>query len=291
MRNLSESNLTDAVLAKLEGATDARFKQVMTSLIKHLHAFVREVELTEAEWFAGIQFLTATGQKCDDKRQEYILLSDTLGVSMLVDAINHRKPNGATESTVLGPFYVSGAPELPSGADLAEGLPGEKAYFAGRVLTPEHKPIAGATLDVWSTDNEGWYDVQLQGQPMRARGRIKTDAQGRYAFWTVKPVSYPIPTDGPVGQMLLKMGRHPYRPAHTHMILSAPGYESVTTHVFVEGDPYLESDAVFAVKNSLVVEFKRHEAGTAPDGKRMQQAYYTVAYDFGLVPTTQAKAA
>ncbi len=291
MRNLSESNLTDAVLAKLEGASDARFKQVMTSLIRHLHAFVREVELTEAEWFAGIQFLTATGQKCDDKRQEYILLSDTLGVSMLVDAINHRKPSGATESTVLGPFYVPGAPELPLGANLAEGLSGEKAYFAGRVLTPEGKPIAGATLDVWSTDNEGWYDVQLQGQPMRARGRIKTDGQGCYAFWTVKPVSYPIPTDGPVGQMLLKMGRHPYRPAHTHMILSAPGYEPVTTHVFVEGDPYLESDAVFAVKNSLVVAFQRHEPGTAPDGKRMDKPYYTVAYDFGLVPTTQAKAA
>jgi hydroxyquinol 1,2-dioxygenase len=284
MRNLTESNLTDAVLAKLEGATDQRFQQIMTSLIKHLHAFVREVELTEAEWFAGIQFLTATGQKCDDKRQEYILLSDTLGVSMLVDAINHRKPTGATESTVLGPFYVAGAPELPIGADLAAGLPGTKAYFSGRVLTAEGKPLPGATLDVWSTDNEGWYDVQLQGQGMRARGRISTDAEGRYAFWTVKPVSYPIPTDGPVGQMLLRMGRHPYRPAHTHMILSAPGYETVTTHVFVEGDPYLESDAVFAVKNSLVVEFEEHQPGTAPDGTRMDQPYCTVRYDFGLVP-------
>jgi len=291
MRNLSESNLTDAVLAKLEGATDARFKQIMTSLIKHLHAFVREVELTESEWLAGIQFLTATGQKCDDKRQEYILLSDTLGVSMLVDAINHRKPSGATESTVLGPFYVPGAPELPIGADLSAGLSGEKAHFAGRVLTAEGKPIPGATLDVWSTDNEGWYDVQLQGQAMRARGKIKTDADGRYAFWTVKPVSYPIPTDGPVGQMLLRMGRHPYRPAHTHMILSAPGYETVTTHVFVEGDPYLESDAVFAVKNSLVVEFKQHQPGIAPDGKRMDKPYCTVQYDFGLVPSRQVQAA
>jgi hydroxyquinol 1,2-dioxygenase len=184
---------------------------------------------------------------------------------------------------VLGPFYVPGAPELPIGADLAADLPGVKAYFAGRVLT-EGKPVAGATLDVWSTDNEGWYDVQLQGQAMRARGQIKTDAEGRYAFWTVKPVSYPIPTDGPVGQMLLKMGRHPYRPAHTHMILSAPGYETVTTHVFVEGDPYLESDAVFAVKNSLVVEFKEHQPGIAPDGKRMDKPYCTVQYDFGLVP-------
>ena len=284
MRNLSEQNLTDAVLAKLEGATDARFKEVMTSLIRHLHAFVRETELTEAEWFAGIQFLTATGQKCDDKRQEYILLSDTLGVSMLVDAINHRKTTGATESTVLGPFYVPDQPELPIGANIAEGVPGDPTYFSGRVLTPAGKPIAGATLDLWSTDGEGWYDVQLEGKGLRGRGKIRTDAEGRYAFWTIKPVSYPIPTDGPVGQMLLRMGRHPYRPAHTHMILSAPGYEPVTTHVFVEGDPYLESDAVFAVKNSLVVDFVRHEPGVAPDGTRMERAYYTVQYDFGLMP-------
>jgi hydroxyquinol 1,2-dioxygenase len=291
MRNLTEQNLTDAVLAKLEGASDERFKQIMTSLIKHLHAFVREVELTEPEWFAGIQFLTATGQKCDDKRQEYILLSDTLGVSMLVDAINHRKPGGATESTVLGPFYVANAPELPAGTNIAEGVEGEPTYFSGRVLNPEGKPIAGATLDLWSTDGEGWYDVQREGRGLRARGKIRTDAEGRYAFWTIKPVSYPIPTDGPVGKMLLRMGRHPYRPAHTHMIVSAPGCEPVTTHVFVEGDPYLESDAVFAVKNSLVVDFARHGPGTAPDGKRMERAYYTVKYDFGLAPQRVGRAA
>jgi len=285
MRNLTEANLTDAVLGKLEGATDPRLKQIMASLIKHLHAFVREVELTEEEWLTGIQFLTATGQKCDDKRQEYILLSDTLGVSMLVDAINHRKPSGATESTVLGPFYVSGAPEMPLGANIAEGVNGEPTYFSGRVRSSDGKPIAGATLDLWSTDGDGWYDVQLKdGESMRARGKIKTDADGRYRFWTIKPVSYPIPTDGPVGKMLLKMGRHPYRPAHTHMIVSAPGYETVTTHVFVESDPYLESDAVFGVKNSLVANFARHEPGVAPDGKRMGVPYYAVAYDFGLKP-------
>jgi hydroxyquinol 1,2-dioxygenase len=284
MRNLTEANLTNAVLAKLEGSTDPRFGQIMESLIRHLHAFVREVELTEEEWFAGIQFLTATGQKCDDKRQEYILLSDTLGVSMLVDAINHRKAGGATESTVLGPFYVPGAPEMPIGSNIAEGVEGEPTYFSGRVLAVGGKPIAGAVLDLWSTDGEGWYDVQRRGAGMRARGRIKTDSQGRYSFWTIKPVSYPIPTDGPVGKMLLKMGRHPYRPAHTHMIVSAPGYQPVTTHVFVEGDPYLESDAVFAVKNSLVTQFVRHESGVAPDGRRMDRPYYTVAYDFGLAP-------
>jgi hydroxyquinol 1,2-dioxygenase len=283
MRNLTEANLTEAVLAKLEGATDARFKRILTSLVRHLHAFVREVDLTESEWITGIRFLTATGQKCDDKRQEYILLSDTLGVSMLVDAINHRKPAGATESTVVGPFYVSGAPEFPFGADIAADLEGEKVYYSGRVSTHDGKPIADATLDLWSTDPDGLYDVQLPGAPMRARGCIKTDAEGRYAFWTVKPVSYPVPTDGPVGQMLLNMGRHPYRPAHTHMIVSAPGFESVTTHLFVEGDPYLESDAVFGVKNSLVVRFEPHASGTAPDGRRMDQRYYTVHYDFALV--------
>jgi hydroxyquinol 1,2-dioxygenase len=291
MRQFNEETLTDAVVARLKDTNSPRFKQIMTSLVKHVHAFAREVELTEEEWFEGIKFLTATGQKCDDKRQEYILLSDTLGVSMLVDAINHRKPGGATESTVLGPFYVPGAPDMPGGSNIAEGVAGEPTYFSGRVLTPEGRPIAGATLDLWSTDGEGWYDVQLQGQGMRARAKIKTDAEGRYAFWTIKPVSYPIPTDGPVGQMLLRMGRHPYRPAHTHMIVSAPGYEPVTTHVFVEGDPYLESDAVFGVKNSLVVSFSAHQPGVAPDGRRMDKSYYTVQYDFGLVPGKAAKAA
>jgi len=290
MRNLTEHDLTDAVLEKLAGAGDERFRQVMTSLIRHLHAFVREVELTEAEWLEGIRFLTATGQKCDDRRQEFILLSDTLGVSMLVDAINHRAPIGASESTVLGPFYVADAPDLPNGANIAEGVEGEPVHFSGCVRSIDGTPIPGARLDLWSTDGEGWYDVQREGAGLRARGRIQTDDQGRYAFWTVKPVSYAIPTDGPVGQMLLRMGRHPYRPAHTHMIVTAPAHRSVTTHVFVEGDPYLASDAVFAVKQSLVVPFERHEPGPAPDGQHMKRAYFTVQYDFVLVPDAAAHA-
>lgn len=284
MSNLTEQNLVDAVLEKLGGAEDARFKQVMTSLIKHLHAFVRETELTEAEWFAGIQFLTATGQKCDGKRQEYILLSDTLGVSMLVDAINHRKPGGATETTVLGPFYVSGAKDMPMWADIAGDAPGVPAYVFGRVLDVGGKPIAGATIDVWQTDGEGFYDVQRPGgNESYARGKFTTAADGRYGFRTVKPVSYPVPTDGPVGKMLLGMGRHPYRPAHVHAIVSAPRYEKVATHLFVEGDAYLDSDAVFGVKHSLVVEFKSHPAGPTPDGGKSAAPYCTAEYDFRLV--------
>ena len=284
MRNFTETNLAEAVVAKLDGAKDARFRQVMASLIRHLHDFVRDVELTEAEWFEAIRFLTDTGKMCDDKRQEFILLSDTLGVSMLVDAINHRKPKGATETTVLGPFYVEGAPPKENRGSLAEGVEGEPTFVSGRVLDVAGRPIAGAQLDIWQTDAEGLYDVQRPEAGTRLRGKLETDAEGRYLFRTVKPVSYPIPTDGPVGKMLLLMGRHPYRPAHIHTIVSAPGYEPITTHIFVNGDPYLDSDAVFAVKNSLVVDFERHEPGPAPDGSMMKEPYWTAEYDFRLVP-------
>lgn len=284
MSNPTEQNLVNTVLEKLHDAKDLRFKQVMTSLIKHLHAFVRETELTEAEWLTGIQFLTATGKKCDDKRQEYILLSDTLGVSMLVDAINHRKPGGATETTVLGPFYVSGAKDMPMWADIGRGAPGEPAYVSGRVLDVMGRPIAGAVLDIWQTDGEGFYDVQRSGgNEQYARGKFTTGADGSYGFKTVKPVSYPVPTDGPVGKMLLGMGRHPYRPAHVHVIVTAPDYERVATHLFVEGDEYLDSDAVFGVKHSLVVDFKAHPAGPAPGGGRSDSPYFAAEYDFRLV--------
>jgi hydroxyquinol 1,2-dioxygenase len=284
MRNLSEANLTDAVLARLDGATDPRFKTIMTSLVQHLHAFIRETGLTEKEWLTGIRFLTATGQKCDAARQEYILLSDTLGVSMLVDAINHRKPDGATENTVLGPFYVAGAGEYPLWADIGANVAGETCYVSGRVLDTDGKPIAGAELDVWQTDGDGLYDVQRAGGRERyARGKFTTGADGRFGFRTIKPVSYPVPTDGPVGAMLLAMGRHPYRPAHVHAVVSAPAYQKVATHVFVEGDPYLDSDAVFGVKSSLIREFKRHPPGPTPDGKTSAVPFYSVEFDFVLV--------
>ncbi|HVO02746.1 MAG TPA: intradiol ring-cleavage dioxygenase [Candidatus Cybelea sp.] len=282
---MTEQELTDRVLDKVAGAPDLRFRDVMLALVKHLHGFIREVGLTQEEWRRAIDFLTATGQKCDAKRQEFILLSDTLGVSMLVDAVNHRLHQGATESTVLGPFHVAGAPMLPLGADIAEGEPGVPTFVSGRVTDVGGKPIAGAELDVWQTDADGFYDVQRPSLgAMRLRGKFTTDAEGGYRFRTVKPVSYPIPTDGPVGRMLEKLGSHPYRPAHLHMIVSAEGHAPIATHIFVAGDPYIDSDAVFGVKPSLIADFTEHAPGPAPDGTRMDRPFCDIRFDFKLSP-------
>ncbi|HLJ63405.1 MAG TPA: intradiol ring-cleavage dioxygenase [Stellaceae bacterium] len=275
MNRPDEKDLTDAVLGTLAASADPRFKRIMTSLIRHLHDFVREVELSEAEWRRAIEFLTATGQASTPSRQEYILLSDMLGVSMLVDALNHRKPADATPSTVLGPFYVEGAPELPMGADISRDRHGEAAEVTGTVFSVGSGPIKGALLDVWQAAPNGFYDTQDPVQPrFNYRGRFRTGADGTYRFHTRKPVSYPVPTDGPAGAMLQAMGRHPFRPAHIHVMLSAPGHESLTTHIFVAGDPYLDSDAVFGVKNALVTEFR-----SKPDGSGVE-----AVYDFGLNP-------
>jgi hydroxyquinol 1,2-dioxygenase len=233
----------------------------------------------------GDRFPDSTGQECDAKRQEFILLSDTLGVSMLVDAVNHRRHQGGTETTVLGPFHRAGAPMLPLGADIAAGEAGVPTFVSGCVTDVVGKPVAGAELDVWQTDAEGFYDVQqLEKGEMRLRGRFTTDAKGGYHFRTVKPVSYPIPTDGPVGRMLDKLGRHPYRPAHIHMIVSAAGHAPIATHLFVAGDPYIESDAVFGVKPSLIVDFTEREPGLAADGSVMDRAFCDVRFDFTLSP-------
>jgi hydroxyquinol 1,2-dioxygenase len=280
---VTEQELTDLVLVKVAAAPDPRFREIMQSLVKHLHGFVREVGLTQDEWRRAIDFLTATGQKCDAKRQEFILLSDTLGVSMLVDAVNHRKRHGATETTVLGPVHVAGAPDLPLGADIAAGEAGVPTFVSGRVTDTGGRPLAGAELDVWQTDAEGFYDVQQpQKGDMRLRGKFKADALGRYHFRTVKPVSYPIPTDGPVGDMLNALSRHPYRPAHLHVIVSASGHTPVATHVFVAGDPYIDSDAVFGVKPSLIVDFTERKSGRAPDGTMMDRPFCEISFDFAL---------
>ncbi len=284
MADLDEASITQAVIDRLSESSDPRFRQVMTSLVRHLHDFIRDVRLTEEEWINAISFLTEVGKTCTDKRQEFILLSDTLGVSILVISLNHPPVRGSLESTVLGPYYWQGAPERPRGSDLAEGVRGEPTFYSGRVLDVEGRPIAGALLDIWSGDGEGNYDMQLGETEMRARGKIRTDAQGRYWFRSIRPSFYPVPTDGPVGRMLRAMGRHPYRPGHIHMIVSAPGFAPVTTHLFVADSPYLDSDAVFGMKESLVVQFERHEPGTAPDGSRMSTPYYTAQYDFRLRP-------
>jgi len=257
MAQFRDDELTRAVIDRMQGAADPRLREIMTALVRHLHDFAREVKLTEAEWLAAIEFLTRTGQMCDDKRQEFILLSDTLGLSMLVDALSNRREGRETPSTVLGPFYVAGAPELPMDADIAANTQGGiKTLVSGRVLDADGKPIEGAILHVWQTAPNGLYDVQdAQAPDFNLRGRFRTGSDGVYRFSTVKPVSYPVPTDGPVGQMLLALGRHSYRPAHLHFMISAPGFENLTTHIFVRGDPYLESDAVFGVKDALVMDF------------------------------------
>jgi len=285
-----ETTLTDAVIARLSPDADPRFRQIMQSLIRHLHGFVREVELTEEEWFEAIKFLTATGQKCDDKRQEFILMSDVLGVSMLVDAINHRSSGGTTETTVLGPFFVHGAPEIENGADMAAGWDGEPTFVSGQVLSSAGKPIAGALLDLWQSNSEGSYDVQLAdtgGRQLRAK--LRTDADGRFRLRTILPTSYPVPTDGPMGLVLERMGRHPMRPAHLHFMVSAPGYETVVTHLFVKGDPYLESDVVFGVKDSLIVDFKRNESQAEAHKLGLKAPFYRASYDFVLRPAGKAK--
>ena len=257
MDAFSPDALTRAVIDRMAGCADPRLREVMASVVRHLHAVVQEVRPTEAEWEAAIRFLTATGQACDDRRQEFILLSDTLGVPMMVDALNHGGDgDAATESTVLGPFYVAGAPELEMGADIArQPGDGRPLEMSGRVLGADGRPVAGAIVDVWQTAANGLYDVQDPEQPpYNLRGRFRTGADGRYRFRTIRPVSYPVPTDGPVGGMLQALGRHAWRPAHLHFMIAAPGHARLVTHLFVKGDPYLGSDAVFGVKDSLVVD-------------------------------------
>jgi len=293
MRDFDEHNITRAVIDRFAGTPDARLKQVMNSLVTHLHDFIRDIEPSFAEWEAAINFLTRTGQTCDDKRQEFILLSDTLGVSMLVDAINHRLPAGATETTVLGPFFVQNAPVFPNGADISGGLPGELLFVEASISAADGAKLPGAIVDVWQSDDDGFYDVQRTDLSSAAlRGQFRADEGGaRVWFRTIQPAAYPIPYDGPVGDMLRATNRHPWRPAHVHFMISAPGYETLVTHVFSAGDEYLDSDAVFGVKNSLIREFTRHEPGKLPDGTESNVPWRHLKYDFGLKPLTQQKAA
>ena len=241
------------------------------------------MKLTEAEWSAGIEFLTATGQKCDAQRQEFILLSDTLGLSTLVTALNNRRPEGYTEATVFGPFYVEGAPTVELGADISNGAKGEPCFVSGTVRGDDGRTVAGAELHVWQADEDGLYDVQYADRDrLAARAVLRSDAAGRFHFRSIVAEPYPIPHDGPVGRMLQALNRHPWRPAHLHFMIRAEGYQGLTTHVFRRGDKYLESDAVFGVRSTLVGDWVRHEAGTAPDGTAMPHPFHTLTFDFVL---------
>lgn len=279
MTDIDQHTITHAVLAAQQGSPSPRLARVMASLVRHLHDFAREVELSEAEWFEGIRFLTRAGHITDDKRQEFILLSDVLGLSTLVTAQNNAKPHGCTEATVFGPFFVEGAPRVELGADIANGAKGLPCDVSGQVRGLDGRPVAGAVIDVWQSDEDGLYDVQHTGdeQP-RARAQLSSDENGCYRFRSILANCYAIPHDGPVGDLLRGLGRHPWRPAHLHFKIEAPGFERLITHVFRDDDRYLESDAVFGVRSSLLANWVRQPGG-AGEGES-----YVLRYDFVLNP-------
>ncbi|TQE36506.1 dioxygenase family protein [Streptomyces ipomoeae] len=283
----AEQALTDKVVASFGTAKDDRFREVMQALVRHAHAFVRETRLTEDEWNAAIAFLTAAGDITTDARQEFVLLSDVLGISMLTVTVNEPGEGAATESTVLGPFFVQDSPGIELGGDIAGGASGEPAWVAGRVTDTDGAPVAGARVEVWEADDEGMYDVQYGdgagAGALAGRGHLFTDAEGRYRFWGLTPTPYPIPDDGPVGRLLDHAGRSPMRAPHLHFKVTAPGFHPLITHIFVAGDPWLDRDSVFGVKESLIRPFERHEPGApTPDGRRLDGTWTSAAFDIVL---------
>ncbi len=279
-----EAGSVEVVNARMGRDVDPRLREIMAVVVKHLHAAVKEIEPTHEEWLAAIKFLTATGHMCTEWRQEFILLSDVLGVSMLVDAINHRRPSGATENTILGPFHVPQAPRYPHGANICLDGKGEPMVVRGRVVDTGGKPVPGALLDVWQTNDDGFYDVQQKGvQPdWNLRGVFTTGEDGAYWFRSVKPRFYPIPDDGPVGKLLAALGRHPNRSAHVHFIVTAPGYDPVITHIFAPDCRYLAEDAVFGVKESLIADFRKVEDAGQAERFGTTAPFWLVDWDFTL---------
>jgi hydroxyquinol 1,2-dioxygenase len=278
----SEEKHTKAVLKRYEDIPNERLREVMQAAVKHLHAFVSEVRPTGEEWFKAIQYLTAIGQKCDDRRQEFILLSDTLGVSMLVDDINNRRVPGATPSTVEGPFHVADSPHFEDGTSMAGKAPGIPCFVTGKVTGIDGKPIGGVMLDLWQTDGEGLYEEQRRTTEPWMRGIYHTNPDGTYCVRTVAPVSYSIPMDGPVGAFFRNTKMSHIRPAHIHFAISAPGYHNLVTHLFENGDPYINNDVVYGVKDALIVEFVKRPPGKAPNGETINEPFYEVKYDFVL---------
>ncbi len=280
----TEADSVEVVTGRNANAKDARLREVMEVITRKLHEAVKEIEPTQEEWFQAIMFLTDTGHKCDEWRQEFILLSDVLGVSMLVDAINSRRPSGASENTVLGPFHVADAPAYPMGTNICLDHKGEDMVVRGRILDTDGNPIEGAKIDVWQANDEGFYDVQQKGhQPdFNLRGVFRTGADGTYCFKAVKPKYYPIPDDGPVGKLLADLGRHPNSPANLHYIVTADGYDPLTTHIFDPDDPYINSDAVFGVKESLLADFNLVEDRSRAAEVGFDGPYWDVEFDFVL---------
>src|SRR3954462_8159967 len=287
MTQFNETELTEAVVRSFDQTPEPRAKFLLQELVKSLHDYVSKTGLTFAEWEYAIVFLTRTGQKCSDTRQEFTLLSDVLGVSMLVDAVNHREREGATQTTVLGPFYVGEHKAMPHGSDISPNLDGERMFVQSRVTDLAGKPLANVPVDVWHADDDGYYDSQrptYETTGPSSRARFVTDADGRFFFRTILPCSYPIPTDGPVGEMILQTRRHPMRPAHVHFLVDAPGYEPLITHVFIEGDKYLDSDVVFGVKDDLISRIEKRTDPVTPDGKPARGAWHLMTHDFRMKP-------
>jgi hydroxyquinol 1,2-dioxygenase len=284
MQLVTEDNITELAAARWATARDPRLAEIMTALVRHLHDLAREVRLTEAEWMAGIQWLKATGQISDDKREEFILASDVLGLSMLVVQMNHRLDAAATPATVLGPFHIAGSPELDFGADMSEGLPGTPLYLSGTVRDLDGRAVPGAVLDVWQADADGAYEAQLDVDEARLRAKYTAREDGSYCVRTIAPRGYSIPVDGPVGELMGRTAISHFRPAHVHFLLDVPGYEPLVTHLFAEGSEYLDTDVVFGTKQELVVRFAERDPGPTPDGGTSSEPWLEARYDFVLQP-------
>ena len=280
----TEDNITDLAVQRWATARDPRTRELITALVRHLHDYAREVRLTEAEWMAAIQWLNRTGQISDTKREEFILTSDVLGLSMLVVQMNHRFDAAATPATVLGPFHIEGSPELGFGGDMSDGVAGAPLYITGTVRSLDGSPVPGAVLDVWQADTDGAYEAQLEVDEARLRAKYTTREDGTYCIRTIAPKGYTIPMDGPVGDLIKRTDISYYRPAHVHFLINVPGFRPLITHLFQEGADYLDSDVVFGTKQELVVGFTEHPAGPTPDGGKSEQPWYEARYDFVLQP-------
>src|SRR5687768_7403510 len=280
---VTEENITELAAERWATARDPRLSEVMTALVRHLHAFARDVRLTEAEWMAAMQWLTRTGQISDEKREEFILASDVLGLSMLVVQMNHRFDPSATPATVLGPFHIDGSPELGFGGDMSDGVAGTPLYITGTVRSLDGTPVP-AVLDVWQADADGAYEAQLEVDEARLRAKYQAREDGSYCVRTIAPKGYSIPMDGPVGALIGQTEISHFRPAHIHFLIAVPGYEPLITHLFEEGAEYLDSDVVFGTKQELVVRYEHHQPGPTPDGGSSDVPWFEARYDFVLQP-------